>query len=176
MRRGCRRNIARQTGFSLFELLVVMVIIGIAAAFVVPRWGGSTEKLKIRTAVNDLAAVLRFARSQAVTQGQDQAVVFDPQARIVAVGPAIFTSIREEKVKTLQALVAAAKYQYRLNPSLTLTSNETTVAESDPPLRIAYFYSLGNSSGGRIELSDGLHPSRAIAIDAITGTVKIDPS
>ena len=46
-----------KTGFSLVELAVVVVIIGVLAAFAVPRFRASVERSKAAEAFNYLAAV-----------------------------------------------------------------------------------------------------------------------
>ena len=46
-----------KTGFSLVELAVVVVIIGVLAAFAVPRFRSSVERSKAAEAFNYLAAV-----------------------------------------------------------------------------------------------------------------------
>jgi len=47
----------RKTGFSLVELAVVVVIIGVLAAFAVPRFRSSVERSKAAEAYNYLSAV-----------------------------------------------------------------------------------------------------------------------
>ena len=47
----------RRGGFTLVELMIVVVIIGVLAAMVVPRFAGSTDQAKIARAKSDVAAI-----------------------------------------------------------------------------------------------------------------------
>lgn len=65
---------ARQRGFTLIELIVVMVIIGIAAGIAIPSFRGFTNSTNATTAANDLVSALNLARSEAVTRGRNVTV------------------------------------------------------------------------------------------------------
>ena len=46
-----------RSGFTLVEIMLVVIIIGVLAAMVVPRFAGRTEQAKIARAKSDLAAL-----------------------------------------------------------------------------------------------------------------------
>ena len=46
-----------RTGFTLVEIMLVVIIIGVLAAMVVPRFAGRTEQAKIARAKSDIAAI-----------------------------------------------------------------------------------------------------------------------
>ena len=63
-------------GFTMVEIVIVVVIIAIAALAAIPMMS-SAASLQIRSAANMIAADLEFAKSMAISRGQDFYVVFD---------------------------------------------------------------------------------------------------
>ena len=63
-------------GFTVIEILIVVVIIGIAAMIAVPMMS-SAGSIQIRAAANMIAADLEYAKSMAISRGQNFSVVFD---------------------------------------------------------------------------------------------------
>jgi prepilin-type N-terminal cleavage/methylation domain-containing protein len=63
-------------GFTLIEIIIVIVILAIAAMTVIPMMssGGSVQ---IRSAANIIAADLEYAKSMAISRGQNYSVEFD---------------------------------------------------------------------------------------------------
>jgi len=66
----------KNNGFTLIEILIVIVVIGIAAMIVVPMMS-SAATMQIRAAANIIAADLEYAKSMAISRGQNYSVVFD---------------------------------------------------------------------------------------------------
>ena len=50
-------NLEPRRGFTLIEIMLVVIIIGVLAAMVVPRFAGRTEQAKIARATSDIAAI-----------------------------------------------------------------------------------------------------------------------
>lgn len=69
----------RIRGFTLVELLIVIVIISIAALTAIPMMS-SAAGMQIRSAANMLAADLEYAKSMAISRAQNFSVIFDVSA------------------------------------------------------------------------------------------------
>lgn len=65
----CRRMRARR-GFSLLEVIVVVIVIGVVAGVVVPNLGGSLETVRLNAAARRLSEALDYAHQRAVTTGR----------------------------------------------------------------------------------------------------------
>ena len=63
-------------GFTLIEVIIIVVIIAIAALMAVPMMSSSAS-VQIRSAANMISADLEYAKSMAISRGQNYSVVFD---------------------------------------------------------------------------------------------------
>lgn len=82
------RQIKRQAGFTLVEIMVVVVILGILAALVVPRFVGRTDEARAVAAKQDVAAILQALKLYQLDNGRFpnteqglQALVTKPQTQ-----------------------------------------------------------------------------------------------
>src|SRR5260221_11757721 len=71
----------RHAGFSMIELLIVLVIIAIASALIIPIFGGGVSTTELKSAARQLASGLRLARSEALTQRRETFLVLDVAGR-----------------------------------------------------------------------------------------------
>jgi prepilin-type N-terminal cleavage/methylation domain-containing protein len=82
MRPSATRSVrpGKRSGFSLVELLLVLVVLGIAVNLAMPMMG-STEPSRLRAAARLLEADLGAARIRSITHADDPCIViFDPTA------------------------------------------------------------------------------------------------
>lgn len=80
---------AKKGGFTLVELAVVVVIIGVLAAFAVPRFMSSVERSKAAESFNYLTAIQTAQERYHARNGEYAATINDLDAEIAA--PAYFT-------------------------------------------------------------------------------------
>ena len=74
-----RRNILFLTGFTLIEVMIVLVILGIIAAIAVPMYT-SAASVQLSVAADMIASDLEYAKSMAISTGKTYQVVFDTAA------------------------------------------------------------------------------------------------
>ncbi len=132
-------------GFTLLEMLVVLVLLAIAAAIAAAAMNGSLQQARERKAVNSMLGALRQARLRALTQGTKQWVEFDLHHHTFACSgepPTAYPAGMKLRLTTVRGL--GARY---------------------------LFYPDGGSSGGNIVLSGQRHWRLDIAW--LTGTTRL---
>lgn len=68
---------ARQGGFSLFELIVVLMVVAVASGFAAPAIQSGWRAREVRSGTRTLAGLMRGLRERAVRQGVEQELVLD---------------------------------------------------------------------------------------------------
>ncbi len=74
--RNMRKNKCCRNGFTLVELIIVVVILSIAALMAVPMFSGAAD-MQVRSAANRIAADLDYAKGLAITHQSRYCVIFD---------------------------------------------------------------------------------------------------
>ena len=139
-----------QAGFTLLEMLVVLVILGLVVGLVVARGPSRSPRLELQTSASRLAQTMRLARTRAIATNHATTVVVDVANHRFAMdgGPVIL----------LPATVAMAA---------------VTVAGSAAGNKAAFtFEPDGSASGGRVDLASGALLLR-VSIDWLTGRISV---
>jgi general secretion pathway protein H len=66
-------------GFTLLEVLVVLVIIAMATTLAAMVLSGGLDGMRLRSSSKEIAAQLRYTRTQAIATGQPQRFTIDPR-------------------------------------------------------------------------------------------------
>ncbi|HEY0197490.1 MAG TPA: GspH/FimT family pseudopilin [Rhodanobacter sp.] len=142
---------ARDGGFTLIEMLAVILLIGIAAAAVSISITQGLAGARVRAASSELAGALRATRAQAIVRGKEQNFDVDTRANT-------YRDIKQHDVALPRGL------------RLSITS----AAEDQPndhTGRIRFFPD-GSSTGGRITLQSGKRQWH-VNVSWLTGEVRV---
>ncbi|MCK5009171.1 MAG: GspH/FimT family pseudopilin [Deltaproteobacteria bacterium] len=172
-------TLSPEKGFTLIELILVLVIIGFLTSLVAPAIT-SLAGLKLKTATRKMAAGLRYARSQAVTTGSEYQVIFD-----IEKGEMIIESLQEEEKpysddyedgeeeEEVSAKRMKKRKTYTIPKEVRLARVVIDGEEITEDQAWIDFYPNGSCSGGEIFLMDEKEREYRIALEFITGVVKI---
>jgi type II secretory pathway pseudopilin PulG len=167
------------------ELMVVLVVIGISAALVVPRFGASLDFLQHRSGLRAALGAMRQARAEAVFRGENILVLIDIEKGTLLI-------IREEDEKAEEsdednspepedetAVEDEERSVFRpklieLPSSLEIKEVETGEygGEEDEAARIV-FYPLGTSSGGELLIEDSRGKEYLIRVGSLNGKARL---
>src|SRR5438067_1984057 len=139
-------------GVSLLELLIVLALIALVAGMVLPTFGNGVPTSELKSAARQLAAGLRIARSEAVSQKREAFLAVDLEGRR-------FKIDRDPR-------------EYSLPPRVGLklfTAQSDIVNEKTGAIR---FFPDGGSNGGRITVAAG-DRNFEVDVDWLTGRVAI---
>ena len=146
-----------EAGFTLLEVLVVLVIVGLALGVVATRGPRTNVALDLKGAAGTVSDTLRLARSRSVAGNRPVGVVFDVAAHALRLDGG-----------TPQFLSPAI--------SLAVTSTVENVAPggNGGGLAAIRFAPDGSSSGGRVVLAERGRQMQ-VGVDWLTGRVSVGP-
>lgn len=146
------RAATRHSGFTLLELMVVLVIAGIAYALILGTPFGRASAGDLKSAARTLASGLRTAQTTAMVTRRDSLLTLDMESREFVVGA-------DPRVHSISDKIDLKLY----------TAQSEVSSERRGSIR---FYPDGSSTGGRITLSSG-ERKYLVDVDWLTGRVSI---
>jgi general secretion pathway protein H len=122
----------RAPGFTLLEVLVVLVIIAMATTLAAMVFSGGLDGMRLRSSSKEIAAQLRYTRTQAIASGQPQRFTIDPRGH---------------------RWQAAGNRQGKIPPSLGVDFIGAREVQPRAGEGGILFFPDGASTGGRVQLS-----------------------
>ena len=165
---GMGDRIWDRAGFTLFEMLVVLVIMSLSVALVVPRLAGSLTKMNARAAAGKIAGSLRYARSQAVVEQIPYRSDFDLIEHRLTVRPR-----RSNSANRIPAEVKSVSYELPDGIRLEIDPEVAERIHAQGEYSI-WFFPTGGSSGGGIIIRDEENRTFTLSVDLITGAVQLN--
>ncbi len=159
-------------GFTLLELLVVLIIISLMSALVGPRLAGSLTSMNIKTASRKVSASLRYARSKATSERITYISVFDFDKNRLMIMPCEETSDEIPGICHDEDSMSKSKV-YNLPEGVRFENPDPGSEADDPDIFQIVFYPSGTSSGGEVIIVGERKKRYTVSVDFITGTVRL---
>ncbi|MEO6183816.1 MAG: prepilin-type N-terminal cleavage/methylation domain-containing protein [Verrucomicrobiota bacterium] len=178
-------NQARRLGFTLLELMVVLVLMAIMSAMIVPEMKGTFEDALLRSTSRDLVSVLNLAYSRAIAINQVHRVRLDPSSGKYFVETRVRGGERGDDFLPVRDVAGSeGKLDQRIsivirnsneNPSEistdpTLSTSQSREPESDNTIS---FYPDGTADRRDIQLKDRDGFQVSLQINPITARVRV---
>lgn len=140
-------------GFTLLELLLVLLLLGLVYALAGPMVSGGSAGLELKSATRQLAAGLRKARGIAITERHEAVLTVNVEART-------FSVTGDEKTYSLPQRLELAIF----------TAQSELIRDKIGNIR---FFPDGSSTGGRVTVS-APGAKQMLDVDWVTGRVTIE--
>jgi len=192
MMNGSTRS--RRTGFTLIEVILVLVVIVIVSAISLPYFAGSYRGTKLRSASRTIDRISRYAHAMAILREETMTVVLNHETMEIFTGGPIQRDagtadgeLDQEVLKRLgyvkdgvseEADTGIEKEIHRFLPTqLTVVDFEKNWTEEDDlyqDLYLIHFYPNGQCDWFRIELEDKRGMRVQLENDPISGKMYIE--
>jgi len=170
-------------GFSLVELMVVVVIIAVMAALIVPAMRGTFEAERLRQAGRQILQSLHLAYSQSVTQRHPHRWHFDPDSGRYQVEQLVQDESASSPFQPVSGLPEAKgsldpRIQVEVRPLTTPTvidlDNNQPVAPASPnDANTVAFYPDGTAQPMEIVLRDQEGFEQILRVNPVTAQVTL---
>jgi len=151
MRRAMRHRPSTRAGFTLIEVILVLLILALALALVPPLFQGALGTVSLKRDARELGNALRHLRSVAISTQAPQALTVDVEARTYSVGDRDVVQLPDS-----------------IHLEIVTAQSEMT-SETVGSFR---FFPDGGATGGQIILSRSGH-RLVLDIDWVTGRVRL---
>ena len=145
-----------RSGFTLLELLVVLILLAASAAVILPSFTRGLKGLEFETSARDLVTRMKRARSEAIGKQRVFRVILDQPASPAAPFY-VLTNDYEEEID---------RFPF----------GEGTIIETPPskalPFKVS-FYPTGRSSGGTFLVANEQGKKLYVMVDSITGLARV---
>lgn len=143
----------REQGFTLIEILAVLVVLTIVGSLAMARFGVRHSGEILQATAHELASRCRAARTEAIRRGSDQTVVIDMANRLVTTG--------------------AYMPSLRISDTISILSETSATERRSQSVAGIRFLPNGGSTGGKVRLESGKQ-TYVVRVNWLTGRVVVE--
>ena len=171
---------SQNSAFTLIELIIVITLIGIAAAMIIPEMRGGYQDALLRSTSRDLVNVFSIASSRAVSLNQLHRVRIEPTTGRYVIEKRTRETVNGDEYKPLNDVSEAeGTFDKRILVQVhkiedspdAVPASENSQARAD--IDSISFYSDGTADAAELLLRDKEGYRMALRINPITSHVKI---
>jgi prepilin-type N-terminal cleavage/methylation domain-containing protein len=152
----------RSSAFTLIELVLVVIAVGVLSAIAVPKYSNSMNRYRVNIAAKRVVADLALARAVARASGAGQVVDFSTRANGY-----VFTGYAAPDGKTGDYIVLLSDDPYKVKIS------SVSFGTATPPAQTVTFTRFGVPElDGTIVVTCGDY-SKSVVVDSITGRAEV---
>lgn len=154
----------RQSGFTLLELILVMVIICVVLGMAAPSLRGWSRGSALRDAADELLAVTRLARSQAATSGNTCRLCIDADGgyHLETLDGNAFVPVSSDLGRPARLSEEVHVELVKLQPAASPQTQQRQPWQQQQPEQCVDFFPTGRTE-----------PARLLVISAQAGTIEI---
>ena len=158
---------SKTKGFSLIELIVVLVLIGLSLSLVAPSLSRFSKNIELKATVKKISAILRYCRSEAINRGKVYQVFFNSELREIRVQSVASPEEQGKEDKNFPKT-------YPLPIAVNMKEVKTESPQYPSDLPTIEFYPNGASNGGSILLDTEGDSGYRIWVHFLTGIVTVE--
>ncbi len=159
----------KDRGFSLVELVIVLVVLGVSIALVTPSLSRFAQRVELKAAAKNVSGILRYFRSESIQKGRVYQVLFDSNLREVRV-----QEMEERGGEGKKEEEKGLKKTYTLPAGVQMKDFKISDPEFSSDLPAIEFYPNGSSNGGSMILDGRDQKGYRIKVHFLTGIVEIE--
>lgn len=157
-------------GFSLLELVIVLIIVSLSIALISPSLSRFSKSAEIKATAQKVSSLLRNSRSEAVNRGEIHQILFDLSSKELRVQSIKPEDLETEKTKDERD----SGRTFSIPDWIHIREMKTAPGQFTSELPAIEFYPNGGSNGGSFLLEGDDQRSYRIQVHSITGAVRIE--
>jgi prepilin-type N-terminal cleavage/methylation domain-containing protein len=153
-------------GFTMIELAMVLLVIGIVGAIVMPRIGGVLDRQQMRRTINMVRGTVRYLQARAALTKRVYRLTFDLDRQVMSVCYLSSDGCEPEPTRELRnySLPATVRILDVINPQGTKTREGEAVT---------HFHPTGLAEPSTIHLEGSDKRQMTVMIEPLAGRVKV---